>query len=389
MRRRPLTLTLLVLCSLLANCRNSPEKFPNMESHVTAEPGSIVLQLEPHDGVFRSSEGAFLTLRSGRVLLYYSQFTGGYADSARAEIVSRFSDDGGRTWSPDDRPVVTNDTGWNVMSVSLLRIAPHRVALMYLLKNSNEDCRPLIRFSEDEARSWSAPIEIADKPGYYVVNNDRLVQLRSGRLIVPAAIHPPTPPGAPHPRGVGTFFLSDDLGQTWRRCKSTLELNDPRGHTGIQEPGLVELSDGRLFAWCRNDLGSQYGMFSTDAGESWTNPAPTDFISPLSPMSVKPIPGVGKTRDLLAIWNDHSGRFPINPEPGRQPLVSAISSDDGKTWRHHQQIESDLSRGYHYTAIHFVGDEVLLAYCAGPKGPGKQLNTLRVRRIPLAWFYQR
>lgn len=91
--------------------------------------------------------------------------------------------------------------------------------------------------------------------------------------------------------------------------------------------------------------------------------------------------------DLLALWNDHSGRFPLDAQRGRQPPVSAIGRDYGKTWTNHKQVESDLSRGYHYTAIHLVDDNVLLGYCAGPKGTGKQLNTLRVRRIPLEWFY--
>jgi sialidase-1 len=221
------------------------------------------------------------------------------------------------------------------------------------------------------------------------------VQLTSGRIVVPAAWHPwtagPGHEGRLEP-GKATFFLSDDCGKSWRQS-TVSRLPDPAGTSwsGLQEPGVVELTDGRIFAFSRTDLGCQYGQHSSDGGETWTPPAPTEFISPVSPMSIKrfpadwPSPAAGC---LLALYNDHSGRFPFDTvDRGRQPLVSAISRDDGATWTGHKQVESDLSRGYHYTAIHFTADgHVLLAYCAGPKGGGKQLNTLRVRRIEAGWF---
>ena len=104
---------------------------------------------------------------------------------------------------------------------------------------------------------------------------------------------------------------------------------------------------------------------------------------------MKRIPSTG---DLLAVWHDRSGRFSL-PEPakeswGRTPLVSAISRDEGKTWEHHRLIEDDPERGFCYTAIHFVDDVVLLAYCAGGKPTGSVLNTLRMRRVSVEWFYE-
>jgi len=30
-----------------------------------------------------------------------------------------------------------------------------RIALFYMLKNSLSDCRPVVRFSADEAKTWS------------------------------------------------------------------------------------------------------------------------------------------------------------------------------------------------------------------------------------------
>jgi len=42
------------------------------------------------------------------------------------------------------------------MSVSLLRLQNGEIALFYLLKNSEQDCRPVMRLSRDEGTTWSA-----------------------------------------------------------------------------------------------------------------------------------------------------------------------------------------------------------------------------------------
>ena len=48
-------------------------------------------------------------------------------------------------------------------------------------------------------------------------------------------------------------------------------------------------------------------------------------------------------------------------------------------------IENDPAGVYHYTAIHFVGDAMLIGYCAGDSKVGA-LNRLRIRRISLDWL---
>ena len=86
--------------------------------------------------------------------------------------------DDGKTWTDKDEILVRNDGRQNVMSVSLLRLADGRIALFYLVKNSNQDCRPHVRFSTDEAKTWTeaAPC-VPEGGGYFVVNNGRAVQL--------------------------------------------------------------------------------------------------------------------------------------------------------------------------------------------------------------------
>jgi hypothetical protein len=179
------------------------------------------------------------------------------------------------------------------------------------------------------------------------------------------------------------WIYSDDDGTTWQESASWWAL-PMRSGTGLQEPGIVELADGSLFSWGRTDQGAQQGFRSTDDGKTWTPPEPTKLQSPVSPASIRRIPG---SNDLLALYNDHSGKFPF-PKGKRTPLVAAISSDGGKTWPVRKLIEGDPDGWYCYTAIHFVGDTVLLGHCAGDSKLGTYLGTLRIRRISLDWLRQ-
>ena len=350
----------------------------------------VVLELPSRRGNPRNSEGAFVALRDGRILFAYTKFTSGWHDYSAAVIATRTSDDGGATWGRRDSILVKDEGSENVMSVSLLRLGDGRIALFYLVKRG--DCRLRMRTSADEGRTWSRPVWATPSVGYYVVNNDRVVQLRDGRLVVPAAFHRRFAAdmnrySSLDPRGIAVYFLSDDGGRTWREGRSWRAMPAESG-CGLQEPGVVELADGRLLSWCRTDLGCQYAMVSLDRGESWSLPMPAAFASPCSPMSVKRIEATG---DLLAIWNDHSGRFPVPKPDGsnrrRTPLVSAISRDEANTWRNHKRIEAAPDGFFCYTAIHFPDDKhVLLAYSAGRNKTGFDRSALRVIRLPVAWF---
>ncbi len=129
----------------------------------------------------------------------------------------------------------------NVMSPSLLRLQDGRIALFYLRLNGPLDDRPIMRVSTDEAQTWSEPrICIGDdEVGLYILNNDRAVQLKSGRLVLPLARHDDvTKPSKfnDYPRTL--CYLSDDSGQTWRRGVGT-GGGVFAGGTRVGGPGVV------------------------------------------------------------------------------------------------------------------------------------------------------
>ena len=344
--------------------------------------------LPPGPGNPRNSEGDFIQLKKGHILFIYSHYyegTGG--DNDPAYLASRISKDEGQTSSQKDVQVVANDGGMNVMSVSLLRLQSKRIALFYAQKNSLSDCRPAMRISSNEGKSWSKPSSVipADHPGYYVLNNDRVVQLKSGRLVAPVALH--NAPGWPEWTGYGHVmcYLSDNDGKTWRRSETVLlppTTADGR-RIQLQEPGVVELKDGKLLMFIRADGGSQYFSYSSDGGNTWSEACPSSIRSPLSPATIKRIP---KTGDLLLVWNNNYE--PEDKGSGkRTPFNVAISKDEGKTWQNMKVLEDDPDGWYCYTAVEFVGNRVLLGHCAGNRPKGTGLAVTQITSFDVDWLY--
>lgn len=374
----------LALGALPASAANAP-------APAAAAINRRVLDLPPGPGNPRNSEGAFLDLKDGRILFVYSHFLGtSSADAAKARLAARISADGGETWGADVFIATPEeDTAMNVMSVSLLRHANGDIGMFYLLRRSWRDMRMFGRRSADEGRTWSEPVLVMPAAGYYVVNNDRVVRLASGRLIVPAALHRAiadrNESTAVDWRGVAEFFLSDDDGRTWRRAPGYATLPSAHTRSGLQEPGVVELTPGHLWAWARTDLGRQYEMFSADGGETWSVPAPSRFTSPNSPLSMKRLPGSDR---LLAVWNPGAAyeTRPLGRVGGdRTPLVIATGRAPAGAWSRATIVDGTEGgdAGFCYTAIHFTNDAVLLAYCAGGEADRSRLARIRISKIAL------
>ncbi len=343
-----------------------------------AEIYDLIWQVD--ESVPRMGEGDLVELSDGRLLLAYTEFYGGAADGSSARIVARISEDRGLSWGP--RFVLQPNVGrLNVMSVSIERLDSGGLALLYLVKNSESDCRAYFRTSRDEGRTWSGHVCATPERGYHVVNNDRLVQLGDGRLVVPACSYPE---GVHEKPNWSTIFYSDDEGKTWRRSESTVAVEESR--SGMQEPGVVELKDGSLLMFMRCDLGYIYQSRSLDGGLTWSNAVPTVLRSPVSPCTLKRIPSTG---DLLVIWNNREGHPEGEPFSRRTPLTAAVSEDGGRAWGRIRDIESDHARTYCYTSATFVGSRCFLTYYVSEATlQGERvLASLKLRILDQAWFY--
>ena len=299
---------------------------------------------------------------------------------------SRISLDGGLTWSAESGTVVPNEGGLNVMCASFLRLKDGSLALFYGRKNSQTDCRPAMRVSRDEGKSWSSPVTCVPdcEKGYYVMENCRAEQLANGRIVLPMALHRSPGDAAFDYDGRLVCWLSDDAGRSWRRGSAPFAAFDAAGNRlTLQEPGVVELKDGRVLMYARTTHGRQWYFQSSDRGETWSGGRPSQLVGPCSPATLKRL----SNGDLVAVWNDHTD-FPEHAardgEWGtRIPMSVAISRDEGVTWCHRRTVDDDRNGGWfcYFGVLEHKGN-LLLGYCARDG-----LKHLRVTSVPLDWIY--
>lgn len=346
-----------------------------------------IFDLAPVAGNPRNSEGDFLPLNDGRILFVWSKFTGdSSADHASASIYSYILNSDGEQIS-EERCLVNqeDDSALNIMSLSLLRMQNGDIGLFYFLRRAKDDGRLWLRRSSDEGLSFKNAVPCTTGKGYYVTNNDRVLRLQSGRLIVPAAYHrvinvkyEGQVREAWDGRSSSYFFYSDDDGETW--CEGNpCTLNARYSTSGLQEPGAIEFKPDCLYGWARTDMGCQFEMFSMDGGENWSEAVPSKFTAPCSPLSIK--------QDIkgryFAIWNpipEYVGR-PAIPDfwnGGRTPLVIACTDGRGR-FGEAFVLEDAEDAGFCYTAMLPTDKGFLLSYCAGQKSLGDANTLVRLR----------
>ncbi len=356
----------------------------------------IVCDLPRAAGNPRNSEGDFLCLHDGAILFAYSRYCGADGkDDSPCDIAGLLSRDGGRTFSPlPDLLASASDHGaQNIMCVSLRRLPNGEACLFYLCKYPPLSAYYLRRALREDTPVFGTPEVVfpAEEGVYSVVNNCRVCVTHDGRLLVPAARHAVVREGG---REVGGYFAdsvlyeADSDGRHWRRLPHLFTLPQP-GHseTGLQEPGVVELPGGKLYAYFRTDRAFQYESISDDGGRNWSTPTQSLFTSPESPMLIARNPF---SELYYAFWNPiplYNGRIaPDAPwiDAGRTPFVMAVSKD-GTSFSPFTVLEDDPTRGYCYPAVHFLGEkEMLLSYCCGGPDDGMCLTRTRIVRAELA-----
>lgn len=350
----------------------------------------IICDLPRGENNPRNSEGDFALLKDSSILYAYSRYHGDSAhDDAACDIAALISRDGGKTFEPLPHMLATarEHRTLNIMSVSLHRLATGELCLFYLCKKGGQSEVWLKRAKGDETVFGEPELCVPRKRGiYYVINNCRVCVLKSGEVLLPLARHR-IKNGSGEYFGTAQIFGADKDGRNWHTLSKPLSLPDSRySGTGLQEPGLTELDDGRIYAYFRTDRMFQYESFSSDCGHSWSKPAASRFTSPDSPMLILKNPYSGL---YYAVWNpipNYNGRLDGQTRwvnAGRTPFVMA-QSENGTDFSKYTVIEDDPGRGYCYPAIYFLGkNEMLMSYCCGGAQDGMCLTRTRIRRITL------
>ena len=256
--------------------------------------GREVLFVAADKTAIRNGEGAFIRLKNGGIMLVYTEYCGDdWHDDCDARFTALFSYDEGESWK-DKKVILTKSEGAeNIMCASLLRMNNGDIGLFYLEKFTKDGIvydKVLMKRSSDEGETWSVETECSVRDSYYVVNNDRVLRLKSGRIIIPAAEHAriQSEPEKFVPGTVSCFY-SDDDGISWYESDT---IYSPFDNTrfGLMEPGLYEKENGDLYMYIRTELGFQFECTSKDGGKTWSDIKPNlYFASPDSPMLIKKI----------------------------------------------------------------------------------------------------
>ncbi len=348
---------------------------------------TLTHQFPPTAGNPRNSEGAFIRGKRGEILFAYSRYHGeSNHDHASCDIALTVSWDEGKSWGEPRIIAHAAEFGVeNIMSVSALKQQNGDIAFYYLIKEHDLTTTLGRSVSSDGVTYRNERCRADFPPYYYVINNDRLVRLQNGRILAPAAYITAEECRAdlrvPY---VTTLLISDDDGASFYKAEFDFTTTDKQNSRyGLQEPGVLEHSDGSLYLWMRTNYYCQYECESEGDVNAFTTPHASGFTSPPSPMQVKAFDGV-----LYAIYNPiprYNGRVSAAGTWDRTPIVIRKSTDGGETYGPLNVIEDDPTRGYCYPSVFQTNDgHLLLAYCRGDDADGNTLCRLGIARVEIA-----
>jgi hypothetical protein len=356
----------------------------------------------------QSYEACLLPLDGGRLALFFD---------LKGVLQMRVSEDRGRTWG-ESTPLRTSQ-GKEILGnrTSPVRLPSGAIGLFHthrphVLRGRDGPLR--FRVSRDEGKTWSDGAFV--NPTFAVQRNGTARVISKGRIVSPVFVWLSSLAGGESESEDNSTcyswtYTSDDEGATWKASESQLLVRRNKGRDGyysFEEPCIEELDDGRLIMLGRTELGRPFVSYSKDRGDSWSEPRPAPLASAYAPALLARIP---KTKDLLLIWNQVSPAEILSGLP-RHRLSCAVSSDDGKTWKHFRNLESrDATtrvepppikvyrmEDYHYAegptricypSVAFLGVEAAICYDYGvmKKGNKGEYGTKLVV-VPIRWFYE-
>lgn len=349
--------------------------------------------IEPATDAYPRSDAASVAqLNDGRLMMVYQKSHGGTAhDGGYKRIWSRTSDDGGLTWKEPRSLIDAADGYIYAAGPAIVRLKSGAILLSCIGLLKDRPLTTLFLFrSDDDGKTFQPMNPIWDKDHRDASQGGAtsLIQLESGRLIFP--VHCYLGPELAEkterrnaPRSAWCFY-SDDEGKTWRESRRKVLL--PK--RGALEPSVAQLSDGRLIMSLRTQLGGPYLSWSTDGGDTWSDPVFSGLEGGESCTCVRRIPGGD---DIVLLWNNSKyepeGRLHFGQ---RTPLTSAISSDGGRTWKHVRNLAALPGAEYTNLNAFFTREGkaiVTYMFCENKETKGRDRAPLHAMRIDRDWFY--
>lgn len=323
----------IIFCLALANTGWSQRPWEHVNVYESGKDGYAGYRIP---AIETAPDGTLLAFAEARK--YNLSDPGGQGQEI--DLVLKRSEDNGKTWSEmvliehsgerwssaNPATLVDRDTGriW----VFYLRCKPGRGSEG--ARPGTDDARNLARYSDDQGRTWSEPLDQTpaardmQDPQWRisVPGPGGAVQDTAGRLIVPM--------WKVDPQRVFTMF-SEDHGQTWQRG------NVVPGSRGVDEDQLVVLANGDILLDARQRKGpTRWNATSSDCGRTWSEPRPGQPVSAVCcAIERLTLKSAGDDRDRI-VWTGPLG-------PGRQKLVIRTSYDEGLSFTNERLITTEAA----------------------------------------------
>jgi predicted neuraminidase len=248
--------------------------------------------------------------------------------------VSRFEDD---QWTRPNEVVNGVQSGqlrhpcWNPV---LFQPTTGPLLLFYKVGPTPSTWWGMLVTSNDGGKSWNKPTKLGkDSAIGHIVGpvKNKPIELSDGSILCPSS--------SEHNNWRVHFELTKDQGKTWEVIGP---IHDGTKFNAIQ-PSILTYKNGSMQVMCRTKEGVIAESWSTDGGQTWSQPAATHLPNPNSGTDAITL---ADGRQLL-VYNHtvNGGEFPV----GRNMLNVAIS-DDGKTWQPVITLERDQGE-YSYPAV--------------------------------------
>lgn len=228
----------------------------------------------------------------------------------------------------DANPVLWAEPGTDALHVFLSSVVTHDPLTTELRRSQ----------STDGGRTWSTPVTIAEGDDWLFGTSP--IKTSGGRTIVPIY-------GEESFRTA--FLVSDDDLATWRIVPSPDPDRWLNADGGVIQAAIVELVPGRLLALLRSgsDLGVLFRTESTDGGETWSSPEPTDLPNPNARVALLQT----STGRLVLAWNPTA--------EDRSVLQVSSSTDGGRTWPDEFIVERQSDGVFEYPYLIEASDGML------------------------------
>ena len=234
---------------------------------------------------------------------------------AGGEFGAYRSKDDGKTFT--DFSLFGSYSSWNMLVLKSGKL------LSLVRTGSLGSLRYVAYVSSDNGLTFDGPYPVnADTNAYRFTMNGKVMQTSSGRIIFVS--------GETENEYMGQLWVyySDNDGVTW--TKSDSEFNQKTTGMNLQEGMVVELDDGLLRMYARNDCGYIVYSESTDGGVTWGMEMQfSNFPSTVCAFGVNKDPYTGA---IYMCWEYNCANDSNLVQYPRTRVGLAVSYDNARTW---------------------------------------------------------